>query len=766
MSPYEKILHVCCANEIKQVYSELKSESKTMMLEALKSTVDISSIKCITKTLNSNSTPRQEKTEFYQEKVKVLCEALEVARRNVSTMDFSFLLEDLQQWGLPKSLSQALSKHYQKIKDSEADSEARANMENLGISRNTIAIGKNIQTFNTVTKSGNSRTDFSNLQQIYIRDLDLFSTAKGKYLEGDLIADPFVLSGVTTFLEDDNGDFIQLALFNMISLGPNQMRVAELKFHKGLRLKISEPFYKIFADGSTGIRVDSPNELHLEEKAVKTIDKIRAEGKELFKSGELVSALKTYFTGIAQYKDTVSVILNNRAQAELKLEENEEALLDSAAVLMFHQNNKKAKLRYQTAAIKLGLVTENVPSIKVLWEKALKKLSAPSNSNFESTKETGNKYYNEGKYMDAKIHYTASLQNDQVCVLLNNIALVSIKLKIFQTAISAAATCLRITSDKKITSKARYCMAKAFSMLGEFHFSKLAAAGEISCRTFWQNVEDAKTQALNLRNKFQCNRSIDQETVVEDLIESASVEIRGDYINSRLVEHRYIEGKGRGVVAMKDIKKGKLILVDHPVSVGGITSINENECEMWRDHDIHAKNRKIRGEQFYQLVSKILQIVNFDRVLAKKLTLLEYRGKVGVTDDKIPLADLKEMGYQNLSYDVLPFISQNQDVSCSNTDKISKSFVEKVVEINAFQGKYSAELKLLRIYALFLRISLFNHSSIPNCTRMAIGDAMAVFSATDIKKGEELTILYLGDDKIGEREKEVWGLQVSKRTRT
>ena len=47
-----------------------------------------------------------------------------------------------------------------------------------------------------------------------------------------------------------------------------------------------------------------------------------------------------------------------------------------------------------------------------------------------------------------------------------------------------------------------------------------------------------------------------------------------------------------------------------------------------------------------------------------------------------------------------------------------------------------------RDMALFLRVCLFNHSGVPNCEGLSIGDALAIFSVRDIKKGEELTILY------------------------
>lgn len=47
-----------------------------------------------------------------------------------------------------------------------------------------------------------------------------------------------------------------------------------------------------------------------------------------------------------------------------------------------------------------------------------------------------------------------------------------------------------------------------------------------------------------------------------------------------------------------------------------------------------------------------------------------------------------------------------------------------------------------RDMALFLRVCLFNHSEVPNCEGLPIGEALVIFSVREIKKGEELTILY------------------------
>jgi hypothetical protein len=101
---------------------------------------------------------------------------------------------------------------------------------------------------------------------VSIRDLNIFETAEGKVLEGTIVTSPIVMVGITTFLEDSNGDVIQLGLYNQLSNtrpGYSGIAQAVVMFPKGTRLAIAEPFLKIFHDGrGRGVRVDEPSEVH------------------------------------------------------------------------------------------------------------------------------------------------------------------------------------------------------------------------------------------------------------------------------------------------------------------------------------------------------------------------------------------------------------------------------------------------------------------------------------------------------------------------
>ena len=285
MTPYENILNKCCCEEAKNIYSTLSCESKKMMIEALKSTVE-SSNNCAFWLLRTygnlyleenkeSKLKHQEEYPLYEEKMVAIKETILVTGGQCFIVDFIDLLKELEFWGQSLPRSEALLNHFQKI----SSYNEMSNEQNQIPSR--------LSSYHRVTKGCESNTAFSKLKQIYVRDLKLFSTAKGRYLEGHLITDPFVMTGITTYLEDDKGDFVQLALYNMLSSETSKMQIAKLEFPRGLTLKISEPFYKIFRDGSRGIRIDSPNEMHvgvnIVKSHIKSVNEIRVEGRSFSK---------------------------------------------------------------------------------------------------------------------------------------------------------------------------------------------------------------------------------------------------------------------------------------------------------------------------------------------------------------------------------------------------------------------------------------------------------------------------------------------------
>ena len=723
MNAYEEVLYNCCSKETTDTYTNLNEGGKLKMLEAIKD--QILTKNAMHEFYQLDNVLLEEESWLYEKEIACICKAINSSRLTVSLKYFGQLLEILRHWGEIKPRSSRLLNHYLSI---NAAKKQPAEPDHVLFTISSDVIIKTDGTF----------TDFSKLQQVFIQDLKLFSTAKGKYLEGRLISDPYPYVGIITYLEDDNGDYLMLDLYNMISLGRNKWELAEQKFPKGTKLKILEPFYKIFQDGNRGIRVDSPNEILIEENNKIDFNVIRKKGKELFKQGELLSALRLYTDGLGQLEDTAGIILNNRAQAELKLGENEEALLDSAAALMFG-DNEKAKHRYKVAIEKCGLIVSDVASIQLTWEKALTKLQNLGLGNLKSTKDEANALYREGKYKEAKVHYTAALRFPDACLLLNNIATVCMKLKILQTAIASASACLRITTDRRAIEKARFTMTKSFWMLGNFQLAKLSAKDDSSLKHFWENVKGPELQAKLILEEGAFRQMTCDQTLDDYLKSVAEKGIPGDFVNTDVLEHAYIKRKGRGMRAISDITEGELLVLDHPVALGSTDADGKGNDGFSFTAVLNFNNDSSMLKSECELANRILHLINFNGLLTKKLMLLKTRRKFSY-DEKLSLVDLKWMAYQNLSFEVLPFLPQHPRIVGCDTDKISPSLVRDIIKVNAFGWGSTPKHELEKEVALFLRLSLFNHDDESNCCYARVGDSIAVLSKRNIKKNEELTI--------------------------
>ncbi|KAI5076312.1 hypothetical protein GOP47_0008377 [Adiantum capillus-veneris] len=66
-----------------------------------------------------------------------------------------------------------------------------------------------------------------------------------------------------------------------------------------------------------------------------------------------------------------------------------------------------------------------------------------------------------------------------------------------------------------------------------------------------------------------------------------------------------------------------------------------------------------------------------------------------------------------------------------------------IIMLNSFEGEYKTGKEESRLCALYLLPSLINHSCHRNASRLIVGGAMIIHAATDIRKGEEITITYV-----------------------
>ena len=107
----------------------------------------------------------------------------------------------------------------------------------------------------------------ASLTPIAVRELRPGKTHNGRVLRGTLLVPPLAQAGLMTLLRDDAGDVTKLALYGALppvafgDLLGDRARAAARLLPEGARVGVAEPFFKLMADGTYGVRVDNPQEL-------------------------------------------------------------------------------------------------------------------------------------------------------------------------------------------------------------------------------------------------------------------------------------------------------------------------------------------------------------------------------------------------------------------------------------------------------------------------------------------------------------------------
>ena len=177
----------------------------------------------------------------------------------------------------------------------------------------------------------------------------------------------------------------------------------------------------------------------------------------------------------------------------------------------------------------------------------------------------------------------------------------------YQTAISAASASLRIAhKNVEFRKKAKFAMTKAFSTVGEIEFAKLAGQGDESLVSFGEE-QMAPEEILGALLKGAHEIEEGNFKLKENL--------PNDFIESNSIKHQYVDGKGRGLVACRDILPHKLLMIDRAISFNlknEIFLLNFSEKEADWDEDS-------------KLCSILLNLAKHDGLLVQKLLLLENR---------------------------------------------------------------------------------------------------------------------------------------------
>ena len=91
-------------------------------------------------------------------------------------------------------------------------------------------------------------------------DLQLGRRNQGCRIEGTVCCVPFRSTAIELLLSEDTAKAVILRAYNLLPVSASMAEVRRL-LPVGTRLTVKEPYYKSFADGSSGIRVDNPADI-------------------------------------------------------------------------------------------------------------------------------------------------------------------------------------------------------------------------------------------------------------------------------------------------------------------------------------------------------------------------------------------------------------------------------------------------------------------------------------------------------------------------
>lgn len=249
-----------------------------------------------------------------------------------------------------------------------------------------------------------SKVPLGSLKRITISKLTADTIHYGRVLVCRTIANPLKLVGVQTVIEDpivDQGSSevaaTRLSLYNFVNptCPPSDLNDY---LPIGTRLFIKEPYYKAGSqDAVLMVRCDSPDDvifvpneqvggkllaglqwsdalpikyglpikLELKRQSESVINELKQKGNNQFARKDYASAINSY-TGALELDPNNAVLLSNRAQAHLNLDQFRQALADAENAVKIDGTNSKALFRQAKALYGLRLYEEASNVLKKL----------------------------------------------------------------------------------------------------------------------------------------------------------------------------------------------------------------------------------------------------------------------------------------------------------------------------------------------------------------------------------------------------------------
>lgn len=665
----------------------------------------------------------------------------------------------ISQWGQPLLPPYVMKMCF------EQQAGLHAEMQKLEIQKGKLRFN-NFQTSRSVVKQeeeSSASIEWSKLQKIQISELKLFDTCKGCMLEGKLVVDPFTpMVGSTTLLQDSDGSIIKICLYNFLpagAFGQEADEIAKTMIPKDSVMRVSEPFLKIFRDGTRGIRVDNPGDVQIinprstngeiRGDREKLLRKAKDEGNKLFAKRWYHAASEIYLAGLRK-DNLIPTLLSNRAQTSIKMNDWATALCDASASLTLRPDSEKTWDRYHKALRELGVkdtekrLCHNIGKLRSVMLEVFTSASeiscndddSETEDNPEKIKADANEQYKLRNFEHAYRLYSRALckSGGTTRAILSNWSQCALYLNTQHDAIAASAASLRIVPEDKSV----YRLAKSLALIGEpslsvavlnkFQHQKTALFDELTSSVYMSSSDNFNIQtAIGLGNK-----------------------LIGSWVGP--IETYQTQSKGRGVRASEAIAKGDVVLVDRPIIERHIDLGDKNVKSFALTTSTGIKD--IDDDSQALIKSASINRLQRDGSFARILNNL-YDGKT--VPPLVPFSDL----LLNLT-SAHPLLPSHHEYFPGDRIYINPKRVSGIIRKNSHgfgvERKQGGGLSVKDVHSktteLFPGSSMFNHSRNANCTYTKLAhvhDYQVLVARRPVKKGEELTVQYHEDEDLVKR---------------
>ncbi|KAG8931579.1 hypothetical protein FRC02_002507 [Tulasnella sp. 418] len=361
----------------------------------------------------------------------------------------------------------------------------------------------------------------------------------------------------------------------------------------------------------------------------------------------------------------------------------------------------------------------------------------------EKWKALGDQQFREKQFLGAVLSYTEGIKLDATnTALLHNRAMAYLRLEFFSRALNDCRSALQLSGITDQDSvKALYRAGRALYGLGDW-------TGAKACFEDALKVNEAEKESRTWSAKCDA-RVREQETgdyeVVGIYRRSKSEGVRvdvADFVGNIEVASMKSRGGGRGVVATRELKAGELLVVAKPfASVFEEDFQGPKEMLMVFNLMTDTTDAKCHG----YLISKITTMLFSDSSRAD----LIYHLYAGPSLDKPPSTYPPETNMTITTHQSSPLFNDQVAVDVSRIEGAA-SFngfsPTPLSPVNTMEDDNRKDMdKLNSPSALYTFPSLFNHSCVPNCTQVFLGDVMMIRALQDIPEGTELTVSYGND---------------------